>query len=497
MKYDVIIIGGGLGGLCSAVICAKEGKKVLVLEQHSKPGGYLHSFYRNGFRFETGFHFVPELGRNGILEYYWNYLEIPDQLETVPYNPSHFQTLVFPDMQIKLPAGLDNLAGTLAELFPVEKEKIREILDYYQTIRTWFEYYDRNHAGNSKEKNKTFQVTINDYLDSVGVSEQLKAVLLSVSFLHGIPPKRAPLGLHAMFTNALYSPLHDIRGGGDALISALVNTLRRYGGELLTGTTVTNICKTDGNFLVITGDDTAHEADLVISSIHPASTLALFDEGAFRNVYKKRIDGMKNTAAHFGAYAISSGDLDSMAHDFFYLPGYDIDDMFERPLSGSPDDFFIYATVPTARTGRIEGKHIIEAVTLDDIGCYKAWADKIRGNSPESYNKHKQEILYRMLETIDTRLFPINGTIDYATASTPLTNLRYTHSPGGSMYGIEHSVDQMRAPVLSRTRVRNLYLTGQSVGFPGISGVTITSFATCADIFGKAYLFKKLDEANG
>ena len=41
-KYDVIIIGSGIGGLCCGSILALAGKKVLIAEAHSQPGGVAH-----------------------------------------------------------------------------------------------------------------------------------------------------------------------------------------------------------------------------------------------------------------------------------------------------------------------------------------------------------------------------------------------------------------------------------------------------------------------
>ena len=46
--YDVIIIGSGISGLCSAALLSMEGKKVLLLEKHFKIGGYTHTFKLNG-----------------------------------------------------------------------------------------------------------------------------------------------------------------------------------------------------------------------------------------------------------------------------------------------------------------------------------------------------------------------------------------------------------------------------------------------------------------
>ena len=58
-SYDAIIIGSGIGGLSTAAILSKFGKKVLVLERHYVPGGFSHTFKRkNGFEWDVGVHYV-------------------------------------------------------------------------------------------------------------------------------------------------------------------------------------------------------------------------------------------------------------------------------------------------------------------------------------------------------------------------------------------------------------------------------------------------------
>ncbi len=56
MQYDIIIIGGGFGGLTAGAKLAREGKKVLLLEQHDRPGGYATTFRRGDFILEVGLH---------------------------------------------------------------------------------------------------------------------------------------------------------------------------------------------------------------------------------------------------------------------------------------------------------------------------------------------------------------------------------------------------------------------------------------------------------
>ena len=56
MKYDVIIIGGGLGGLTAGSKLAKDGKKVMLVEQHNIPGGCATTFKRRGYTMDVGLH---------------------------------------------------------------------------------------------------------------------------------------------------------------------------------------------------------------------------------------------------------------------------------------------------------------------------------------------------------------------------------------------------------------------------------------------------------
>jgi all-trans-retinol 13,14-reductase len=45
---DAIVIGSGIGGLCTAALLSKVGKKVLVLEQHDMAGGGCHIYNDKG-----------------------------------------------------------------------------------------------------------------------------------------------------------------------------------------------------------------------------------------------------------------------------------------------------------------------------------------------------------------------------------------------------------------------------------------------------------------
>lgn len=64
--YDVAVIGSGIGGLTAAALLVDRGLRVIVLEQHDRPGGYCHHWIRRArdketgarliFRFDSGVH---------------------------------------------------------------------------------------------------------------------------------------------------------------------------------------------------------------------------------------------------------------------------------------------------------------------------------------------------------------------------------------------------------------------------------------------------------
>ena len=90
----VVVIGSGAGGLTAAAALARCGQRVLVLEQHYLPGGWMHSFTLDGYRFSPGVHYVGQCGPGGFLREMYEGLEVTSDLEFCEMSPDGFDHLI-------------------------------------------------------------------------------------------------------------------------------------------------------------------------------------------------------------------------------------------------------------------------------------------------------------------------------------------------------------------------------------------------------------------
>ncbi|MCK5078625.1 MAG: NAD(P)/FAD-dependent oxidoreductase, partial [Bacteroidales bacterium] len=94
---------------------------------------------------------------------------------------------------------------------------------------------------------------------------------------------------------------------------------------------------------------------------------------------------------------------------------------------------------------------------------------------------------------LEKRLPGIRANIEKVYTSTPLTFHDYTGTDEGSAYGImKNCHDPLRSIILPRTKINNLFFTGQNMNLHGILGVTASAVITCSEIVGLQYLTNKI-----
>jgi all-trans-retinol 13,14-reductase len=116
-----------------------------------------------------------------------------------------------------------------------------------------------------------------------------------------------------------------------------------------------------------------------------------------------------------------------------------------------------------------------------------------RGSDYEAFKERKTNQLLLLVE----EKFPeIRQAIQSWYASTPLSYRDYLGTDDGSMYGIVKDYkNPVKTIIPARTKIPNLFLTGQNLNLHGILGTTISSLVTCADILGNDDFIEKIKDA--
>ena len=133
----------------------------------------------------------------------------------------------------------------------------------------------------------------------------------------------------------------------------------------------------------------------------------------------------------------------------------------------------------------------------------KPWCDSFNTVADErdrgaDYEAFKDRYAEKALVELEKKYPDIREKIASIYTSTPLTYRDYIGNGDGSLYGIkkDHN-DPLKSFISPKTKIPNLFLTGQNLNMHGILGVTVGAIITCSEFVGADYLVDKIHEANG
>ena len=131
--YDVIVIGGALAGLSSALMLAEKGKDVLVLERHNLPGGIATSFVRGGIEIEAALHEMMSIGPEGNRLKVGKFLEdMGVEIDWLKVPEAYHASL--PGLEVTLHPGLETFAKEVDAAVPGTYEKVLKLLNLCHTV---------------------------------------------------------------------------------------------------------------------------------------------------------------------------------------------------------------------------------------------------------------------------------------------------------------------------------------------------------------------------
>lgn len=494
-KFDIIIIGSGLGGLVTANILAKKGYKVAIIEKNKFPGGCLQSFEKDSVIFDTGIHYVGGFAQGQVLYRLYKYLGIFQELNIREMDPEGFDHYIIENEEYSIPKGYEEIRKRLNDYFPNEKEgiekyllKIKEIADSItlynleHTPFTFQNFYEKFDYGNAWE-----------FICSVTSNHKLRQLLSVLNTLYAGSRESSFLFVHSLINNHYFGGAWRFIDGSGQIADLLSKKLISSGGSLfLNNKAVKFTYKGQHIKSVITEEGNEFFADKVISDIHPYYTMELIGSEVIRNSYRNRIKDLPNTMSAFTLYVtLEDGKVPYMNSNYYYFPTGDVWGVNTYKPDLFPQWFGMYPVADSRDEKFTRGLSLISFMNYSEVEQWEGTGIESRG---DAYRQFKEEKATRMISQLKECFPEVAKYIKSWMASTPLTLHDYTGTYRGSIYGILKDFQKAQDSIfLSKTKVPNLFLTGQNLSLHGFMGVSIASLLTCAEFIN---LDNLLDEIN-
>ncbi len=490
--YDVIIIGSGIGGLTAGNFLAKDGCSTLIIEQHTRPGGYLSSFERKGFNFDAAVHWISQCGEDGVIYKILQELGIERSIEFVQINPlmevittSPFNPPLSPlakggikggsggNRGVKkytIPKGRQEAVAYLKNCFPEEAEGIEkffaiqgritdEMYRFFKIDIDSMNVFSRllfnavfplrfpNIARNYRKRGA-------DIVGSLTGDRDLRRILRIAAIFPNVSMMMLSWFWNIIYNADGYYP----KGGMQRVSDTLTENFKKLNGEVLYGKKVVKII-TENNQAkgVKLSDNTIINAKAVISNADARQTFFEMINGD-AGLPQKYLDNLKKwrlSESFFYVYLGVDMELkrNSVNPIMWYFPKKDKDD-------------FVGIGIPTLSDKGLapKGKHVVIIGAFGD-NLARQWFKK-RNADKKEYKKWKNKIADSLIELADKVIPGIKKNIIVKEAASPLTFNRYTlNSMGASSGWSMDANEQNKLP--QRSPVKNLFLAGHWTFNPG------------------------------
>lgn len=484
--------------MLSAVLLAKEGMKVCLLERDKQVGGCLQTFSLHKKVFDSCVHYIGGLGEGHTLHQIFRYAGIMDKLELKAYDENGFDRIAFGDEAILYPQaiGLDNFSEQLLPYFPNEQKALQEYINTITAVGDHFPLYRLRH-GNADEKAAVSSWGLTETLQKITANKKLQNVLTGSNLLYAGEAGKTPFYLHALVMESYMHSAHKVLPGSSQIAKFLWKELQAHGGEVYRNTEVSKLVEENGLITYAdTKDGQRFYAKQFISAVHPEVLLDMLGSDLLRPAYRKRIKGLQQTVSTFMLnLVLKPGTVPMRGYNIYWNASEDAFAAVNYTASEWPANYAAFFTEDETNPGYAESLSVLSYMHHEEMAPWagslnRAGAEHERGNDYNVFKEQKTELL---LQKLYERMPELKGNIIDHSSATPLTYRDYTNSPGGSLYGILKDINKpAETTIATRTKIPNLLMTGQNVNLHGVLGVSITAIATCAELVGMEYLLKRI-----
>lgn len=477
-QYDVIVIGGGNGGLASAATLAEKGKSVILFEKHNIPGGCGTSFRRGRFEFEVALHQLSHMGTEenpGPLRELFKRYGILDEINWIQIK--ELFRVNFPDgTGLSLPAERKQCEEFLSKEFPSQADGIKK---YFETVYKFCAEAAEFAAKSAKSTGepgalkkaimkagfpKLYPTLANyglkstqEVLDEFFTDSKLQLALSAYWCFMGVPPARFPFAILAKCTNFyLETKPYYLTGTSMMMNQAIMEAVQKMGGTVRLNCGVKRIVLENGKAVgVIDEFGEEYRAKKIISNISPLATygnLLLPEEipDAAREYLKPYTVGISAITCFIG--------LDCSPEEIGFTTSFtlnyeslDANEDFKDAYKLLPENDPLVATCYTVDDPSVSpaGTSVITAGTLK----YGEPWEKL---PPEQYYEMKYEAGRRIVARLEKMYPGFTEHIEEMEIATPLTHMRYLGHPGGAIYGYEQDLMQSVFFFPTESKIENL-----------------------------------------
>lgn len=507
--YQAIVIGSGAGGLSAALALARSGLSVLVLEAMPSFGGYLNPFRRKQYTFDTGLHYLGQMGKGEPFRNLLDALGIGDKVDFVELDPEGFDRYAFPDYEFRLCKGKERFRDKLIGDFLKEERGIHKFFEVFDKILKAMDASESVEGGPLRMLGfllkhpvmiRYSRIPYQKLLDEVTSDRRLQAVLTANFGTYGLPPARASVmpavAVWGHYLDGAYYP----KGGSGALRDAFVNALQSNGAEMKTRSRVVRIDKRGNEFQVETEAGERHTARVVISNADPVITLGkLMNAQIVPSKIQKRVQLLRPSIGTFYAFIGTDLDLPALgisSASIHHSEQFDMNKMYESldtwtHQESLPGYYFI--TSPSMKDpdgGHApQNRHTVEIVTFVNYHMFEKWADSPSMKRGDEYKALKEKVGEGLVKAAERYIPNLSGHLDCVEYATPLTNEYWVNAVRGGCYGPEQTPDQVGPGRFNAftAGIEGLFLVGAGTLGGGImpcvaSGVSAAGKA--ASLFG-------------
>ncbi len=500
--FDIVVIGSGMGGLVCADILSREGYKVCVLEKNKQVGGSLQTYVRDKVIFDSGVHYLGGLGEGQNLYQVFKYLGLMDKLKLQKMDEDVFDKIIIEndDTEYVYAQGYENFIRQLLKDFPNEEKALRLYCDKIKEVCSKFPLYNLRSGGDINEKTPVLEIDAQSYIESITTDKKLQAVLAGNNTLYAGKGGMTPLYVHAMILNSYIESSWKCIDGGSAIGKYMVQNIRKHGGDIRRNTEVKRIVVEEGKVSSVELKDGSFvAAKYFISNMHPVRTLAMTETTIIKPAYRSRVKELENTVSSFIVNIVfNKNAFPYLKHNYYYHKEGQVWNMTEYTEKNWPLGYALFFSASSKSDVYAESMTILAYMKFDEV---KQWADTFntvsdeedRGGNYEAFKKRKAELLIDLVE----EKFPgLKKAIKSYYTATPLSYRDYIGNDDGSMYGIAKDYrNPLKTFISPRTKIPNLYLTGQNLNLHGVLGAAMSGVVTCVAFMGNESVVEKIRNA--